>query len=321
MSALRGGGILLVAIAATAALAPLLAGAQPIIAMTEAGLRLPALGAILHPLPDGLPVPGVQDSEILWSVRPPVPHNPLAVDLGQRLRPPGGSHWLGTDELGRDMLARLIHAARPSLIVAALATLISLLIGVPLGAAAGYHAGRVDLVLSRAIEASLSFPSLILLLLFAALALDRGAGGGADISLRSLMMVGVSVGFARWGVIARYMRAEVMRLRGTDLALASRATGATPMRTLFLHLVPAGFTPVAVSAAFGAGSAVIAEASLSFLGMGIQPPTPTWGQMIAASGTMGTSYWWMLVFPGAMVALTVASFNLVAEGLRRRASR
>ena len=322
MTAARAGWILLLAITVTAALAPLLAGARPIVIVTSSGVRLPAVSAMLHPLPDGRPpVPAGPASEILWSLGPPVPHDPLAVDLGQRLRPPGQGHWLGTDELGRDILARLIHASRPSLFVAAIATLISILIGVPLGAAAGYDAGRADMLLSRAIEASLSFPALILLLLLAALAMDGRGVPGADVSLRSLLVVGASVGVARWGVIARYMRGEVLRLRGTDLALASRATGATALRTISCHLVPAGFTPVAVSAAFGAGSAVIAEASLSFLGMGIQPPTPTWGQMIAASGTMGTRYWWMLIFPGAMVALTVASFNLVAEGLRRRASR
>ncbi|HET6373594.1 MAG TPA: ABC transporter permease, partial [Candidatus Polarisedimenticolia bacterium] len=118
--------------------------------------------------------------------------------------------------------------------------------------------------------------------------------------------------------IARLMRGEVLRLRGTDLAVSARALGASPAWILGRHLVPAGLGPVIVSAAFGAGTAVVAEASLSFLGLGVQPPAPTWGQMLSIAASRGAGNWWMLIFPGGMVALTVAGFNLLGEGLRRR---
>lgn len=283
----RVGAILLGLLASLALLAPLIAGNRP----------------LLH-------VHG-------WELRPPVAQDPLVIDLDARLLPPERSHWLGTDELGRDVLSRVVHGARPSLLVAALATAISLLLGVPIGAAAGYSGRSADLILSRLIEAALSFPALVLLLLLTAIALDGTPGG--DSGTRSVLVVGGAVGLARWGAIARYTRGEVLRLSSTDLADAARAAGAGGTRVLFFHLLPAGFAPVAISAAFGAGTAVVAEASLSFLGLGVQPPAPTWGQMIAASASGGRA-WWMLVFPGLMVALTVAAFNLIGEGLTRRRS-
>ena len=314
----RFGGFLLIAILVMAIAAPLIAGDAPILARTSLGFRFPAIERtfVLLPAVGSAGGPGKGDYEIRWAMRPPVSHDPLAIDLDARLRPPDAVHWFGTDELGRDVLSRLIHGARPSMIVALLATAVSLLLGVPAGAAAGYTGGKVDLLLSRVIEASLSFPALILLLLIAALTLHRGVPAD-QIVTRSLVVVGCSVGIARWGVIARYMRAEVRRLAGSECAMAARAGGASPLRILARHMVPAGIGPVAVSAAFGAGSAVIAEASLSFLGLGVQPPAPTWGQMIASSASAGTHTWWMLLFPGMMVACTVGSFNLIAEGLRR----
>lgn len=244
--------------------------------------------------------------------------DPLAIDLEARLTPPGAGHWLGTDELGRDILARLFHAARASLTVAFVATAVSLVVGIPLGALAGYGGRAADLVLSRLIDASLSFPSLVLLLLLTAVAMGPTVGNPAGVdSSQSVIVVGCAVGIARWGIIARYMKGEVLRISGTDLALAARATGASRPRILFFHLIPGGLAPVMVSAAFGAGTAVVAEASLSFLGLGVQPPIPTWGQMLASAAAAGPERWWLLVFPGAMVALTVAAFNLMGEGLRQ----
>lgn len=243
--------------------------------------------------------------------------DPLAIDLESRLNPPGAGHWLGTDELGRDILSRLFHAARASLTVAFMATVVSLVLGIPLGALAGYGGRVADLVLSRLIDASLSFPSLVLLLLLTAVAMGPTVGNPAGVEpSQSVIVVGCAVGIARWGIIARYMKGEVLRISGTDLALAARATGASRLRVLFLHMIPGGLAPVMVSAAFGAGTAVVAEASLSFLGLGVQPPMPTWGQMLASAAAAGPERWWLLVFPGAMVTMTVAAFNLMGEGLR-----
>jgi ABC-type dipeptide/oligopeptide/nickel transport system permease subunit len=250
----------------------------------------------------------------LWSLAAPwLAADPLEIDLERRLLAPGAGRWLGTDDLGRDVLARLAHGARPSLLVAVLATAISVLVGIPLGALAGYATGAPHVLLARVIDASLAVPALILLLLLAAVFLP-GSGGQA---LPSWVFVGMAIGIVRWGVIARYMRAEVQRLARTPLRDAARAAGAGHARVLARHLVPAGLAPVAVAAAFGAGSAVMAEASLSFLGLGVQPPTPTWGQMIATA--LGRpAAWWLLLFPGVMVALTVAGFHLVGRGLSHR---
>jgi len=302
---------------ALAILAPCLAGTRPLLAVSSDGISGPALADLFRFLPqrgatEGAPRQGG------WAIAPPIRHDPLTVDLDARLRPPGAAHWMGTDELGRDILARLIHAARPSLLVAAIATMLSLALGIPIGAAAGYRRGLLDAALSRLIEACLSFPALILLLVVAALSLRATGPAGDGDALVSLVVVGSAVGLARWGVIARYMRAEVMRLARTDLAAAPTACGASPLRVLALHLIPAGLPPIIVSAAFGAGTAVVAEASLSFLGMGVQPPFPTWGQTLASASLHGVRYWWLLVFPGAMVALTVATFNGLGESLRRR---
>lgn len=244
--------------------------------------------------------------------------DPLAIDLESRLMPPGSRHLLGTDELGRDILSRLFHAARASLTVAVMATVVSLLIGIPLGALAGYGGRAADMLFSRLIDLFLSFPSLVLLLLLTAITMrptiGNTAGTGAS---ESVFVVGCAVGIARWGIIARYMKGEVMRISGTDLAQAARATGASRLRILCLHLIPGGLAPVMVSAAFGAGTAVVAEASLSFLGLGVQPPMPTWGQMLASAAAAGPERWWLLVFPGLMVMLTVGAFNLMGDGLRQ----
>ncbi len=303
-----------------AALAPCLAGRRPVFAVSDRGVRAPALRDVLRPLPRSSPATAEDEIEARWRIMPPIPHDPLGYDLNLALGPPDGSHWLGTDEIGRDLLARLVHGSRPSLLVALIATCLSLLVGVPIGAAAGYGGARWDLVLSRLIEASLSFPALVLLLLLTALWLRPEAPGAAPdsepLAAASLLVIGVAVAAVRWAVIARYTRAEVRRLAESDFAIAARAAGAAAPRVLFRHLVPCAMTPVVVSAAFGAGSAVIAEASLSFLGLGMPAPTPTWGQMIAKGCEHGLRAWWLLVFPGAMVALTVAAFNLVGEGLR-----
>ncbi len=321
----RTGLLILSVLTAVALLGPCLAGGRPLLLISSAGIESPALRRSLSLTPWETPAPRVPEARAGgWALLPPVRHEPLAIDLDAILSPPSAAHWLGSDELGRDVFARLIHGARSSLLVAAIATAVSLLLGIPIGAAAGYSGAWWGLILSRLIEASLSFPSLVLLLLLTALTVGGGATPGVagrpegGVSW-SLLMVGCAVGIARWGVIARYMRGEVLRLKQTDMADSARAAGAAPLRVVSRHLVPAGLSPVIISAAFGAGTAVVAEASLSFLGMGVQPPAPTWGQMIASAAEHG-GHWWMLLFPGAMVALTVAAFNLVGESLRRRAA-
>ena len=239
----------LLALSIMAALAPCLAGTSPLLIVSSRGIAIPAVREALRLLPRaGPPDPellGAEPAGAAWVLAPPVRHNPFVIDLQARLAPPGPGHWLGTDEMGRDILSRLIHSARPSLLVAAIATLVSLGLGVPIGAAAGYGGRGIDLILSRLIEASLSFPALILLLILSVISI-RSTGGShsAGEALASLAVVGGAVGLARWGVIARYMRAEVLRIAGTDLEVSARACGAGPLRVLGIHLVPAGLSPV-----------------------------------------------------------------------------
>jgi len=251
----------------------------------------------------------------LLALAAPWTGDPLAIDLDHRLLPPGPGTWMGTDELGRDVLSRVLHGSRVSLLVAALATAVSLALGLPIGASAGYLGRPARGLLTRLIDTALAVPALVLLLVIVALV---PAGKGLAGAVPSWVTVGLAVGLVRWGVIARYTRAEVLRLAEGGLADGARAAGATPWRVLWRHLIPAGAGPVAVAAAFGAASAVMAEASLSFLGLGVQPPTPTWGQMIGAAAARPGD-WWMLLFPGGMVALTVASFHLVGAAWSPRA--
>lgn len=316
----RGGLVLVLSIAGVALMAPCIAGLIPIVTVSGEAIEAPALRSVARPAPWDAPAARPAADRPGWTLSPPIAHDPLSIDLDSILQPPGREHWLGTDELGRDVLARLVHATRPSFLVALIATAISLILGIPVGAVAGYAGPRWDFPLSRLIDASLSFPALILLLLLTALATaGRSAADplAAGEALSSIVVVGIAVGIVRWGVVARYMRGEVLRLAGSDLSLAARGLGASPARLLRVHLVPLGLGPVIVSAAFGAGTAVVAEASLSFLGLGIQPPAPTWGQMLASSWSSGGAYWWMLAFPGIAIAVTVAAFNLLGEGLRR----
>lgn len=308
------GVFLLAIVLLCAALAPFLAGVTPLLIATPQGMRAPAMRLVFSIIPPAGPAPADSSATIgsRLILAPLLRQDPLAIDLPDRLKPPTRRHRLGTDELGRDVLSRLIHAARPSLLVAFLATAISLALGIPLGAAAGYGRAGWEPIFSRVIEAILSFPSLILALLLA------GMMVGSMPPLASVIMVGSAIGFARSGVIARHMRGEVLRLAATDLATSARALGAAPIRVLVRHLVPSGLAPVLTAAAFGAGSAIVAEASLSFLGLGVQPPAPTWGQILSAAATYGPSHWWLIVFPGAAIAMTVMAFNLIGEGLGRR---
>lgn len=234
---------------------------------------------------------------------------PDRVDLERVLLSPGGSHWLGTDGLGRDAFARLVHGARTSLSVGALATLFSLLVGVPLGAVSGYRGGTVDAALSRVIEAMLCLPALVLAL--AILTTWPTDGGGSD-SVRLAAILGAT----GWTAAARYTRAEVLRLRDTPMLEAARATGAGTFRVVVRHLLPAAVAPVTVTASFGVGAAILAEASLSFLGLGMRPPSASWGSMLSEAAVHVERAWWLAVFPGGALFAAVLSCNLVGEGLR-----
>jgi len=240
---------------------------------------------------------------------------PLEIDLDAQVQAPSWAHWMGTDEVGRDVLSRVLHGGRVSLAVALVATLVSLGLGVPAGTLAGSRGGVWDLVLTRLMEATTALPALPFILLVVAMAAGTGQRGNA-----TMLLVAAAIGATRWASIARYVRGGIWKAGAEDHTAASIALGAGRFRIFFRHLLPGALTPALVSSAFGAGSAILAESALGFLGMGIQAPLPSWGRMVAAAA--GTPQaWWLMVAPGGAIALVVLGFNVAAEGLRRSLKR
>lgn len=233
-----------------------------------------------------------------------VPFDPNDVDITSRLRPPNQLHRLGTDDLGRDVLARMIHGGRVSLTVGFLATAISLVIGSLLGALAGYYRGAADWIVSRTIEVVLCFPFLFLVLGIVAL---------FGPSLQTIM---IALGLTSWTTEARFVRGEFLRIRELDFAYAAQASGARDARIILRHLLPNALAPVLVSASFGVATAILTESALSFLGFGVPLPTPTWGSLLFAAQQNIEYAWWLAVFPGIAIFLTVAAFNIIGDRFR-----
>lgn len=233
------------------------------------------------------------------------PHDPLRGDLrGAYLRPPGGTYLLGTDTQGRDLLSRVIYGARISLIVGLVSQTIATLLGVTMGLLSGFYGRWVDVLVMRLADITLAFPTLLLLIAIAA-AVNP-----------SLLVVFVVIGAVGWAAMARLVRSQVLVLRGTDYVTAARALGAPDRRLLFRHLLPNVRAQVIVAATLGAAGAMMAEAALSFVGLGVKPPTPSWGSMVADGRDLLRVAPWVSVVPGLALGLTVLGFNLVGEALR-----
>ncbi len=232
------------------------------------------------------------------------PYDPLAIDVNHVLTPPSLLHPCGTDLLGRDVLSRLIYGARISLEVGILAVGISLAIGVLLGALAGYYGSWVDGLISRFIDIMLCFPTIFLILAVIAY---------LQPSILNIMIV---IGLTSWMGVARLVRAEFLSLKERDFVLAERALGAGDLRIIFSHLLPNALPPILVSATLGVGSAILVESALSFLGLGVQPPTPSWGNMLTEGKNTLEVAWWLSVFPGLAILITVLGFNLLGEALQ-----
>jgi len=230
--------------------------------------------------------------------------HPDAIDLSSRLMPPGGRHVLGTDDLGRDILARMIHGARISLTVGFLATLISVIIGSFLGAIAGYYGRAADWIVSRLIEIVLCFPFLFLVL------------GIVALFRPSLATIMIALGLTTWTNEARYVRGEFLRIREAEFAQAARASGARDARIIFRHLLPNAIAPVIVSASFGVAWAILTESALSFLGLGVPLPTASWGSILSTAKESIDYAWWLTLFPGLAIFTTVAAFNVIGERFR-----
>jgi len=241
---------------------------------------------------------------IAGSKSTPIPFGPNDVDVANRLHPPDAQHHFGTDELGRDVLARMIHGARVSLTVGLLATMMALIVGCFFGAIAGYYGGVADWVVSRLIEVVLCFP-----LLFLALAIVAFFGP-------SIWTIMIALGLTTWTSEARYVRGEFLRIREMEFAYAARASGARDSRIIFRHLLPNALAPVLVSASFGVAYAILTESALSFLGLGVPLPTATWGSILATAKQFIEYAWWLVVFPGVAIFLTVAAFNIIGDRFR-----
>ena len=232
------------------------------------------------------------------------PYDPVDSNLRLRGAPPSSEHWLGNDDIGRDILSRLIYGTRIALIVGLGATTIAVMIGVLVGATAGYFGGKVDFLLSRLVDALMAFPILALLLTLSSI---------FGPSLRNVVIV---IGVTFWASYARVIRAEVLSLRERDYVLAARASGATNRRIILRHIVPNAIGPVIILASLAIGSVIIFESALSFLGMGIQRPTPSWGTMLSDGREYIRNYPHIAIAPGLAIAFTVLAFNLIGDGLR-----
>lgn len=233
------------------------------------------------------------------------PHDPLRGDLrGAYLRPPGGAFPFGTDSQGRDVLSRVVFGARVSLVVGLISQSIAALLGVSLGLLSGYYGRWVDSLVMRLADITLAFPTLLLLIAIAA-AVNP-----------SLLVVFVVIGTVGWAAMARLVRSQVLVLRGADYVTAARALGARDARILIRHLLPNVRAQVIVAATLGAAGAMMAEAALSFVGLGVRPPTPSWGAMVADGRDLLRVAPWVSVAPGLALGLTVLAFNLVGEALR-----
>ncbi len=232
------------------------------------------------------------------------PHDPNAIDARAVLLPPSAAHPLGTDALGRDVLSRLLYGARISLLVGFVATGVSVAIGAPLGLLAGYLGGRVDAAVMRLADMMLSFPTFFLILAVIAF---------LEPSIWNVMLV---IGLTSWMGVARLVRAEILSLKAREFVLAAEALGVPPLRIMGLHLLPNATGPLLVSTVLGVAGAVLIESGLSFLGLGVQPPTPSWGNMLAEGKDDIAFAWWLTTFPGLAILITVLGLNLLGEGLR-----
>jgi len=232
------------------------------------------------------------------------PYDPNEINVKAILLGPSMQHWMGTDGLGRDVLSRMLHGGRISLLVGLVAVGISTLIGILLGAVAGFYRGWVDIFIMRLVDVMLSIPSFFLILAVIAFLTP---------SIVNIMIV---IGLTSWMGVTRLVRAEFLSLCEREYVLASRTLGARDYRLIFTHLLPNSLTPIIVSAVLGVAGAVLMESGLSFLGLGVQAPQASWGNILTDGKEYIQFAWWLSLFPGLAILITVLGYNLLGEGLR-----
>lgn len=233
-------------------------------------------------------------------------HDPAEQDLMSRLKPPSATHWFGTDDLGRDLFSRVLYGARVSLSVAIFSVILNLLIGITVGSLAGYYGGKVDSFLMRIVDILLSFPTFFVLITVVTVLKP---------SLFNIIVVFVAFG---WMSKARLLRGQILSVKNREFVDAARTIGMSDFRIIFVHILPNAIAPVIVSATLQMGSMILTESSLSFLGLGIQPPTASWGNLLqsAQSLTILNNAPWYPFIPGFMIFLTIMCFNFIGDGLR-----
>jgi len=232
------------------------------------------------------------------------PYDPFQVELNDRLIGPSLEHWLGTDHFGRDILSRIIYGARISLEVGIIASSISLMLGMLFGTVAGYYGGWIDNIIMRFTDIMFGFPALLFLI---------GIMAAFEPNLTTVFF---AIGFVSWPRMARIMRGQVLSVKENDYVMANVALGQRDGLLILRHIIPNCLAPVIVAFTMGIASAIMAEASLSFLGLGAQPPTPSWGSMVNFGKDYLRSAPWLTLFPGIAIGLTVLGFNLFGDGLR-----
>jgi len=241
------------------------------------------------------------------------PYDPEVSDIANRYQSPSFVHPFGTDGLGRDLLTRTLYGSRVSMSVGLMVVGITLSIGVPVGSIAGYYGGWIDNILMRIIDATLAIPSLMFLILLSAILRE------ADLPFvkgNSVVTIAVVLGVLSWPTVARLVRAVFLTVREMEYVTAAKALGASDTRVMLREILPNGFGPIIVESTLGVGYAIMEESGLSFLGFGIMPPTPSWGNMLNNAQEHLLQYPWLAIFPGIMIFLTIISVNYIGDGLR-----
>ncbi|MCX8028676.1 MAG: ABC transporter permease [Brevinematales bacterium] len=278
-----------------AVFSPLIANDKPILCVLEGRLLFPIFMNERE---------NVDFTKVSFKIMPLIPHNPYTIDLNKKLSPPSKEHLLGTDDLGRDVLARIIHGTTISISVGVVAVGTAFLIGTALGLLAGYFRGIVDAIIMRIIEIFMTFPTLFLILTILAF---------LPPSIYNIMFV---IGLTGWTGVARLVRGETLKITNMDFVKISKITGSNNMYILIKHVLPNAINPAIVALVFGIAGAVLVESSLSFLGLGVQPPTPSWGNILLLGNQYIDYAWWLAVFPGIAIFITVTGLNLLGEALR-----
>jgi peptide/nickel transport system permease protein len=241
------------------------------------------------------------------------PYDPEASDIRNRFQPPSLQHPFGTDALGRDLLTRCLYGGRVSLTVGFLVVLITLAVGIPVGAVAGFSGGWIDNVLMRITDAALSMPSLMVLILLSAILREVKI---PFFERNNVLTIALVIGALSWMTVARLVRASFLAIKEMEFITAARCLGTPRLRLMGRHILPNAVGPIIVEATLEMGWAIMEEAGLSFLGFGIQPPTPSWGNLLESAWEHMVKYPWLAIFPGLMIFLTIIAINYIGDGLR-----